>query len=120
MENSACEWLIVRALANLVASKIEAGVEASKINLKEEFKLANLKEPFCDALDEALRFFLEPKGRAHIVRGFKEAGILDCFGSGAEALYAKALAANDAGTLFPGGKNTSIDVDCARVITSSY
>ena len=91
-------------------------MEASKINLKEEFKLANLKEPFCAALDEALRFFLEPKGRAHIVRGFKEAGILDCFGSGAEALYAKALAANDAGTLFPGGKNTNIDVSIDSTI----
>ena len=42
--------------------------------------------------------------------------ILDCFGSGAEALYAKALAANDAGTLFPGGKNTNIDVSIDSTI----
>ena len=49
------------------------------------------------------------KGKAHIERGFKEAGVLDCFGVGGRALYQKALDMNEAGTLFPGGKNTNID-----------
>ena len=43
-------------------------------------------------------------------------GILDCFGSTGETLYAKALVANDAGTLFPGGKNTNIDASIDSTI----
>ena len=49
------------------------------------------------------------KGEKAILRGFKEAGILDCFGEGSRALYEKALVANENGTLFPGGKNQNID-----------
>ena len=98
-----------RWLAELIAGKIEVGIAPGAINLKEEFKLTNLKAPFCAALDEALRYFLSAKGQRHIVRGFKEAGIMDCFGSSGRELYEKALVANDAGTLFPGGKNNDID-----------
>ena len=96
-------------LSNIVASKFVNGAAPSALNLKEEFKLTNLKAPFCAAMDEALRYFTTEKGEKAILRGFKEAGILDCFGEGSRALYEKALAANENGTLFPGGKNQNID-----------
>ena len=54
----------------------------------------------------------------HILRGFREAGILDCFGDGSRALYEKAVAANEEGTLFPGGKNQNIDAMIDSTIAS--
>jgi hypothetical protein len=54
-------------------------------------------------------YFHTPAGKRHIVRGFEEADILSVFGAGGQALYERATAAMEAGTLFPGGKNQAID-----------
>ena len=69
-------------------------------------------------MDEALQYFITEKGQRHILRGFREAGILDCFGDGSQALYEKAVAAKENGTLFPGGKNQNIDAMIDSTIAS--
>ena len=105
-------------LSEIVARKFADGLGPGALNLKEEFKLTNLKAPFCAAMDEALRYFLTEKGQNLILRGFREAGVLDCFGDGSRALYEKAVAANEEGTLFPGGKNQNIDAMIDSTIAS--
>lgn len=94
--------------STVIQNQFDAGVCASAITLKSELQLQNLKEPFCDALAKALAYFVGQKGVGHIVRGFKEAGILECWGAGKEALYREATQAAADGKLFPGGKNTAI------------
>ena len=96
-------------LSAIIARKLADGIDPSALNLKEKFQLANLKAPFCAAMDEALRHFTTEKGEKQIVRGFREAGILDCFGASSQELYEKACRAHEDGTLFPAAKNQSIN-----------
>ena len=43
---------------------------------------------------------------------------MDCFGDNSRALYEKAVAANEEGTLFPGGKNQNIDAMIDSIVAS--
>ena len=48
----------------------------------------------------------------------RRAQVLDCFGDGSQALYEKAVEANENGNLFPGGKNQNIDAMIDSTIAS--
>lgn len=110
-------------LSQVIALQISGGAQPHTINLKQELQLSNLKEPFCAALDEALRLFGGSVGRRHILRGFKEAGVLACFEDDKiEQLAEQARAKLEEGALFPGGKNTQIDalLDYLLVLVHVY